>query len=403
MILVETISGFLLLALVGVGFAVLAWWRFAAAVGVALTLIPLWHIRFPVGPVPVSVPELMSLILFARALPLFAQRSTWTLAWQKLRFLAWPIALLITGLALGILRSGAYRTGLGILKSWFLVPLLLGFVLWLAMERGTAKKAHVLAGLIGGGVFAAVGAIGYIVSGDLAYDNRLTAWYGSPNFLAMYLAPLTVLAFAISRAAIAHEWQTVSRWAGAIMVLPLLLTRSLGAMGASLAVGAGVLWFGRKATIRKRVLAVVLAALVLGAFLYAVFQPPFASRRVIWQVALEIGFSHAFLGIGPGTFETAYLQNQPKHPPYPEWAVPHPHSLFFTAWLSAGLMGLAGLVWLFVVLWRRFRQTKKSPFAGAVALTLMVPLLHGLVDTTLWRADLATVWWVLVALLVAAP
>ncbi|MBI4385483.1 O-antigen ligase family protein [Candidatus Parcubacteria bacterium] len=403
MILIETGSGVLLLALVFVGFAVLSWWRFAAAAAAALALIPLWHIRFPVGPVPVSVPELMSLVLFARALPFFVQRSTWTFVWRELRALALPSALLTLGLVAGILRSGAYRTGLGILKSWFLVPLLLGFVLWLTMERGAVKKVHVLAGLIGGGVLAAVGAIGYIVSGDLAYDSRLTAWYGSPNFLAMYLAPLVVLAFAASRAAIAREWQTVSRWAGAVMVLPLLLTRSLGAIGASLAVGAGVLWFSRKATAGKRLIAVGLAALVAAGFFYAVFQPPFASRRVIWQVAFEIGFDHAFSGIGPGVFQAAYLQNQPKHPPYPEWAVPHPHSLLLTTWLSAGIMGLAGFVGLILVLWRRFRQTKNAPFAGAVALALMVPVLHGLVDTTLWRADLATVWWVLVVLLVAAP
>ncbi len=428
---ITTLPGYFAVVLVLAGFSVLAWQRFAWAVVAALAFIPLAAVRFSVGPLPFSVAEALALILVARAIPWAFSRLFWADIRRVAAPIAFPAAFILLGLAVSATQSPVFRTSLGIIKGWFVVPILLGLLVAVFIRRAALSRAQAFAGLVSGGAIAAFGAITQIIAGNLTYDNRLAAWYGSPNYLAMYLAPVAVLAFGLQRrgSGIADEWRTLSRWAGVLMAAALLATQSWGAIGAALLALAVGLWFGRSGHAqRRKIAAAVVLTAVLAGFVFQALQPAFTTRRVIWQVAFEIGRAHPVWGIGPGAFQAAYLANQPKHPPYPEWAVPHPHNAFLAFWLEAGLLGLVGFVWLLVVLVRRLRdalaplllggnvdprlnssagvtglsQTNTVPFLGAVGLALFVPVAHGLLDTTIWHGDLAMVWWVLVGVVLAA-
>jgi O-antigen ligase len=88
------------------------------------------------------------------------------------------------------------------------------------------------------------------------------------------------------------------------------------------------------------------------------------------------------------------LVYQQKFPPYLEWAVPHPHNIFLTTWLYAGLVGFAGF--LFILYWffqgilpRTVRGSKSTLITSGVALILMYMIIHGSIDNTLWRNDVA--------------
>lgn len=409
MYLVTTPPGYFAVFLLLAGFSVLAWRRFAWAVVAALAFIPAAAFRFSVGPIPFSVAEALALIVVARAIPWAFGRSFWVDIRRVAAPVAFPAGFILLGLAVSAMQSPVFRTSLGIIKGWFVVPILLGLLVAISMRRGVLNPAQVFAGLISGGAIAAFGAITQIIAGNLTYDNRLAAWYGSPNYLAMYLAPIVALAFGLQQrgSGIADEWRTLSRWAGVLMAVPLLATQSWGAIGAVVLALAVGLWLGRSGHAQRRKIAAgVVLAVVLAGFVFQVLQPAFTTRRVIWQVAFEIGRDHPVWGIGPGAFQAAYLAHQPKHPPYPEWAVPHPHNVFLAFWLEAGLLGLAGFVWLLVVLARRLRvavsKTSTAPFLGAVGLALFVSVVHGLLDTTIWHGDLAMVWWVLVGVVLAA-
>ncbi|MBI2624066.1 O-antigen ligase family protein [Candidatus Parcubacteria bacterium] len=401
-------SGYFVITLILAGFAVLAWRRFQWAVATVLAFLPLAAIRFYVGALALNMAEAATLILAACfALQVFSKRF-WGDVRSVVAPIALPIAAILAGLAIATLQSPVLRSSLAAVKVVFVIPMLLGIMIAVAVRRGDVRAGQVCGGLIAGGAGVALGATLQLVAGNLTADGRLAGWYDSPSALAMYLAPLVVLAFGLGRrgSGIANEWRTLSRWAGVLMTVPFLATQSWGAIGAALLVLAAGLWFGRSGHAQRRKIAAAgVLAVVLAGFAFQVREPAFTTRRVIWQVAFEIGRDHPVWGIGPGAFQAAYLANQPKHPPYPEWAVRHPHNVFFTFWLEAGLLGLAGFVWLLVVLLRRLRpafaKTNTTPFLGAVGLALFVPVAHGFLDTTIWHGDLALVWWVLVGLLLA--
>jgi len=124
-----------------------------------------------------------------------------------------------------------------------------------------------------------------------------------------------------------------------------------------------------------------------------------ASREIIWKSAGLMIQKNPVFGIGPGNFQNKYLEYQKYFPPYPEWAVPQPHNLFLAFWLEAGIVGFAGFI---LLLAQFFRDNKKAiennRLYGTLCLVIMLYfLIHGLVDTTYWRNDLSTMFWVIIA------
>jgi O-antigen ligase len=100
-------------------------------------------------------------------------------------------------------------------------------------------------------------------------------------------------------------------------------------------------------------------------------------------------------GIGPGNFQSKYLEYQKYFPPYLEWAVPEPHNLYLAFWLESGFAGFTGFVILtFLWLKRTTFQTKNSLVTAVCAGIMLYFLLHGILDTTYWKNDLSLIFWI---------
>jgi O-antigen ligase len=126
----------------------------------------------------------------------------------------------------------------------------------------------------------------------------------------------------------------------------------------------------------------------------------FSSRIMIWQSAEKIGKDNWFLGIGIGNFQEKYLSYQKYFPTYLEWAVPHPHNLYLAFWLYGGVFGLAGFLGLVYAWFLGIAKVKINPSLKFMVLGIMTYiLLHGLVDTTYFKNDLAVIFWLLFSLL----
>lgn len=131
---------------------------------------------------------------------------------------------------------------------------------------------------------------------------------------------------------------------------------------------------------------------------------------MIWEVAARISRENLPWGIGLGRFQEVYLSYQPLFPPYLEWAVPEPHNILLALYLSTGLLGLVGFLFLTLTVVRRLLQDPRarsgvtgsaiSPARLFLALFLWF-FLVGLVDTPYFQNQPSFLFWGLVGLALA--
>jgi len=305
------------------------------------------------------------------------------------------IGLIFLGLAVSTLAGGEYKMGLGIIKSWFVLPILFLFSMINILDH--EKTKNVFRAFFWAAFGVAIFAIIYFFLGLFTYDSRLEGFFNSPNYLAMYLAPAVIVGLIFFK-------ENKKIYAPSILVIlsALYLTFSYGAWLA-LTIALLVTVLINKNFSRKALVSIVV---VMGIFLFSQLgtskwndlaslkeRSSLSSRFMIWKSAVKIVGDNVLLGIGPGNFQNKYLEYQKFFPPYLEWAVPHPHNLYLAFWLGAGLSGLVGFILLLIFWFRDFFKTEKSDLE-IVALGIMIYILvHGLVDTTYFKNDLAVIFW----------
>jgi putative inorganic carbon (hco3(-)) transporter len=304
-------------------------------------------------------------------------------------------SLILFGLLSSTIINGNYRVGAGIIKSWFLLPLFFSFIALNVINK--EKMKNILLAIYFSSAAVSFIALAYYFLGRLTYDGRLEAFFNSPNYLAMFLAPgiiIGLLFFNENR-----KVYGISLWA---ILLVFYLTFSYAAWLSVIGAIPLALLLARK-PIKKIVVGVIviLAALLffqLGTKKWSALsnlegRSSFSSHLMIWETAGKLAKDNPFWGIGPGNFQSKYLEYQKFFPPYLEWAVPHPHNLFLAFFLYSGLTGIVGLVAL-VFFWFRDVLEKENSKAKSIFLAIMVYiLLHGLVDTTYFKNDLAILFW----------
>jgi O-antigen ligase len=79
-----------------------------------------------------------------------------------------------------------------------------------------------------------------------------------------------------------------------------------------------------------------------------------------------------------------------------EWAVPHPHSVYLAFWVETGLVGLIGFLWLVISWFKKILQAENDGMKVVLFGIMAYFLLHGLVDTTYFKNDLAAVFWLVI-------
>lgn len=394
---------------------------------VTILLIPAYLIRFAIFGIPTNILEILVLLTFIFYL-LKGQCSFWNF-YKSNKVVCWSILAIFAGLVISTLAGGDYRTGFGIIKGWFAVPLIFAWILYEEIKTGQDLKNTVKWLYIG--IFSvALTSLAYYFSGNLTYDGRLKAFYLSPNHLAMYLAPGLIIGIYLIRGAISQladktgeGWRRpayVSRRhllflfyiiSLLIILLGLYLTYSYAAWVAVMA-SLIITSLIKYKKIDKRVFLISLIILLLiivsqwntGKFvnLEGFTRSSLESRIMIWKSAGNILEDNPAWGIGPGSFQDKYLEYQKYFPPYLEWAVPQPHNLYLAFWLQSGLLGLTGFLVL-IIKWPKellalIKKQKNSGIIAALLGMMLYILIHGLVDTPYWKNDLALVFWIVFSL-----
>jgi len=324
--------------------------------------------------------------------------------------------LIIGGVLLSIFANRNYYAGLGILKGWFLLPIIFAIVILDLARKNKALVEKIFQAIFFSGAFVSFVGLIYWLRSDLTFDGRLRIFFDSPNQLAMTLAPALIAGIYFARKDIGEKARVSRSWPINFLLLSLvifclILTGSVGAILALLAAGLIMLLvFSQIADRKKKVIVLLAAAVLLAGFFFSqkekiavkAFGPrsSLASRTIIWKAAWRIAGDNPFWGIGPGNFQAKYLEYQKYFPPYLEWAVPQPHNLFLAWWLEAGALGLVGFLVLVVKFFKDNKKAiSKNRELGFLCLAIMLYyLLHGLIDTTYWKNDSAAIFWLVVSI-----
>lgn len=369
--------------------------------------IPAYAARIFLGPLPTNFFEIgiaAALLGYLAGQPIL--RSQRILA--SLKPLAGPLVLVGIGLIVGTVVSADLRASLGILKGWFVVPLILYGLIVTLVTPATIRQL-VWALLLSTLPLAAVALGQALIQDFVTVDGRASAWFTSANYLSMYLVPISLLGSSL----IVSEKSPLKWGAYAALALNLAAVYFSYSYSGWFGAAAGLITlavYGLKMAWPKLIGS--LAAITILAVLSQLPNPRFIqmldlSRRSSASVRLQVWATDLLMikerwlaGIGLGQYETRYLSFADRifHPPI-ETSMLHGHNLFLHTWINLGLVGLVGFGWLIV----RFFQLLKAavlPEKAFLVSAFAAILAHGLLDTTYWKNDLAAVFWVILGLVV---
>lgn len=119
---------------------------------------------------------------------------------------------------------------------------------------------------------------------------------------------------------------------------------------------------------------------------------------ILWRQAVEFIKASPILGLGLGQWQASFNTIAEergwlsiKNPGLAielHYSSLYPHNLWLTTWLSVGILGLVALIWLVI------KVFKSAVGAAAIpAAVLAVQIIHGTLDTPMWKNDLAILWW----------
>jgi O-antigen ligase len=309
-------------------------------------------------------------------------------------------------------------------RTVFLYAGLLGGTLWLLQDAQRAKAAWgrdqwwLVGAWLAGSTAVALIALWQYGSGLALIEaegvQRVRAFYGSPNNLALYLERTLPVVLAIAFLAHDRRWRWLGRFAGAIQGVALFLTFSKGALVLGLPTTLIILWLGGWLLLgwqgrSRRPLwwlagTAILVALALSPFLATErFQRLFDFeqgtgfvRLQLWRSSWQMALDHPWLGVGPDNFLYAYRSQYLLPAAWQEPNLNHPHNWPLDWWTRIGLPGLLlAVAWFTLLVWRQWQEVRRGAqpvlALGLLAATAAA-LAHGLIDASYALPDLMLVW-----------
>lgn len=239
---------------------------------------------------------------------------------------------------------------------------------------------------------------------------RAKGTYPHPNNLALYLDRVALLALGLAIVDAARR-----RWlapAAGVLVLGMALTLSRGAALAGFAGLAVIIalarprhgwrWFGAAA------IAAIAAFLLFAATRFTANGggATESSRVLIWRSSIHMLQDHPIFGVGLDQFLYQYGRRYVSPDGWSERYTSHPHNFVLDVWLSLGIAGLAAFALLIAAVVRRAwlamrSQRSNRAFVIGAAAALAGGLAHGMVDNSFFLPDIATLTWIMIALIEA--
>lgn len=400
----------LFLALAVALFGFVAWRDRPLAIAVLAAALPTYLLRFTLAGIPLTLLEALILALTAAWLA----KGEWKEVKKIPR--AWLVA---SGamLAVAIVAAAVnpdHRASLGLLKAYFVEPILLFLVAVTTLKTEKQKSDVLLAFGLGAAFASLVGVFQYAtdlgIPAPWDVEQRVTGPFPYPNALGLYAGPAATIALFRVADLIRHHRSATKQiaWWNAIALLCLAGVALAQTEAAYVAI-LGTLFLAslfsrgeRRVTVpAAAVLAVILALTPLGKVVIQKLTFNDYSGQVRqgqWGETWNLLKDHPMFGAGLGGYPTALV---PYHTHVADEIFQDPHTLVFNVWVELGLPGLAAfalLAWTTVrTVWDKRKESDRIlAFAAFAALAEMS--IHGLADVPYFKNDLSALTWLLLAI-----
>ncbi len=304
-----------------------------------------------------------------------------------------------------------WTNGLGILKSFLILPILFSLFLVFFIKKNYFTFSDIFKYFFVSVSLLSFWGIINIITNSLTFDGRLKVFYDSPNHFAMILSPAIIfgiwLLFFNNKKFLEIKHAHLVIIALISLILNLIFTKSLGAITATL-LSIFFIYLSKKESLEKLFKKTLLLLLFLSTifvmntsffnnFFPADLHDSTGSRIAIYQSAKKLISDNFIWGIGPGNFQTKYLEYQKFFAPYPEWAIPHAHNNSLHIYVELGFLAvIAFLALIFLKLLSKKERSQEK----ILALSLLIYfLIHGIFDTTIWQNDTSFLFWFVFLLL----
>lgn len=400
----------ILVILTSIIFAIIAQRDLKLAIYLLLFALPTYLVRFDIGSIPLTLLEVLVVIVIWRWLVSkvaagFSLRSAQTEVCGYLRTMPFtlPIALLLLAATIGVIVSPDKLSALGVWKAYFVEPILLFFVIRSTFKNKTDIK-HALTALGCSALVVSVFGIiqrltGLGIPAPWDIEGRIVSVFDFPNAVGLFLGPIVTMAVVLIATQKRRTFWTIT----AILSLIAIVLAQTEAAYVAIPVSLLLVSFLRP---RLRRLTIPLA--VVG--FIAVMMIPTAHqkltlhdysgevRRVQWSETIAMLKDRPLFGAGLSGYPIIFA---PYH--QADWieVFQYPHNIILNIWSELGLLGLIAFILL------SYRIVRLSNHQQLVSIAILAALIemsiHGLVDVPYFKNDLAIMTWALVALLTLLP
>jgi len=377
-------------------------WAFLLFVG----FLPSYLIRFSLGGIPTTALEILFLILVVAWMRKREKRLIDIKGWGALLLLWLGVA------TLELFVPPDFRAAAGIWKAYFIEPVVF-FLMACDFLRTHEERDQALRAL--GGTALAIGALaiaqhftgwsvpppfnGVPVPPATEAEFRSTAFYGFPNAIGLFLAPLFPLFLGCLYAEhkdrrLAGFWTAVVAASGAAILLAQSEGAVVGAVAGAFA--AGILMpKSRKLALKIAAVGLLVIIAIPSLRHFALEKATLSDwsgrvRKEIWAESFAMLKDRPLLGAGLSGYQAAFA---PYHKAGHIEIFQYPHTFLLNFWTE---LGAAGVI-VFLLLMARFFQAALATKAWTLAGAGVALLVHGLVDVPYFKNDLAMLFWLLMA------
>jgi len=467
---------YLLLTIYCLLFTLLTWKRLHWGLFLLFLLLPTYLIRFNLGPLPTTLLEVMIWIIFVVWLNKYRQTivySLWSIV-KKNKLLFIGISLFLISATISLFFSTNLRSALGEWKAFYVEPILL-FIILITSNKQSAEKQSLISnfkfqiskcfplwqrggfersektGCVGHSaicnlqstiIFALI-LTGLVTSLLAIYQHftgflvpyafwqnqntfRVTAWYGFPNAVGLFLTPLIPLSIYLAKQSwnqiklqvSSYKFQMVIFVSCLLFLLSSLLaiiySKGTGPLLGAIT-GIALLLLIHKKT-RWPTITLGFVSLVC-----LVSLPQFSNvkneilsqdrsgqiRLTMWQDTLKFLGNHPMVGAGLAAYQQKIIPYHSQVNGENIEIFHHPHNIFLTMWVNLGLLGLISFILivysLLLIPYSLYKQNTIKPFNHStiyLLASLITILIMGLVDSPYIKNDLAILFWLLPTLLI---